>query len=49
MKIKLIQSNNLPGLEKEVKKFLKEAKVENLQLVVNNNLYVMLITYYELI
>ena len=48
MKVKILQSNNLSGLEREINKFLKEIKIENLQLAIDNNNYIAVITYYSL-
>mgnify|MGYP000976767543 CR=1 FL=1 len=47
MKVKLLQSNDLQRLEVIVNKFLQEVKVESVQMVVRNDIYTIMITYYE--
>lgn len=49
MKVKILQSNDLFRIERELHIFLNEVKVENIQIVVNNGIYVIMVTYYELI
>ena len=47
MKIKMIQGPDLQRLERLVNQFLEEVKVESVQMVVKNDMYIVMITYYE--
>lgn len=47
MKIKMIQNQDLQRLERLVNQFLEEVKVESVQMVVKNDMYIVMITYYE--
>lgn len=47
MKVKLIQSNNLQNLEREINKFIENIKLENIDLKIQDKNYIVVITYYD--
>ena len=47
MKVKLIQSNNLQNLERELNKFIDDIKVKNIDLKIQDKNYIVIISYYD--